>query len=280
MAVKKVNEIMLEAYREKRAVMCFECVNYEQIAWSIQAAEEVNSPVILMLYYDMTFYTSAELFVKIAETLAKAARIPVGITYVYANTYELAMDAVSAGFPSICYDPQGEDLETKIAETKTIVQEAHQKGVDVVANPGEYGSVTVQDAVRFVRETGIDGMVAPVVYGDKGNNTHFTESRHWYESNIDYIDFEMLEEIHKEADLPLVIHRSYNISTEQLQKSLEYGVTKVDNGCPFDTQFYHAAEIAIKTTDCGESYFALLMNMQEQVKSYLKMCICNISGRQ
>lgn len=277
MAVRKVSEIMREAYKEKRAVMCFECVNYEQMAWSIQTAEEENRPVILMLYYDMAFYTSAEMFVKMAETLAKGTRIPVGATYVYANTYELVMTAIEAGFPSLCYNPWGTRLEDKIAETRKIVETAHQKGVDVVANPGEYGDITAEEAVKFACETGIDGMIAPVVYGDKGNNLHFTESRHWYESNVDYIDFEMLEKIHRGIKIPLVIHRSYNISPRQLKRSLQYGVAKVDNGCPFDTQFYHAAEIAIKTTDCGESYFALLMNMQEQVKSYLKMCICNVS---
>ena len=121
-------------------------------------------------------------------------------------------------------------------------------------------------------------MVAPVVHGNKGNNLHFTEIRHWYETNIDYIDFEMLEEISKGIKTPLVIHRSYNLSVEQLQKSLDYGVAKIDNGCPFDTQFYRAAEFAIKTTDCGESYFALLMNMKEQVKSYLKMCMSNVEA--
>lgn len=279
MAVKKVNEIMLEAYKEKRAVMCFECVNYEQIAWSIQAAEEECRPVILMLYYDMTFYTSAEIFVKMVEMLAETARIPVGLTYVYANTCELVEMAMEAGFPSICYNPQGKTLEEKIRETQEIVARARPRGVDVVANPGEYGEITAEEAVRFARETGIDGMIAPVVYGDKGNNLHFTESRHWYETNVDYIDFEMLEHIHKGAKIPLVIHRSYNLSPKLLQESLKYGVAKIDNGCPFDTQFYRAAEIAVKTTDCGDSYFALLMNMQEQVKSYLKMCISNVSDK-
>lgn len=55
MALSKVSEIMQEAYSEHKAVMCFECVNYEQIAWSIETAEEEKRPVILMLYYDMTF---------------------------------------------------------------------------------------------------------------------------------------------------------------------------------------------------------------------------------
>lgn len=279
MAVKKVNEIMRKAYEEKRAVMCFECVNYEQIAWSIQAAEEEGRPVIVMLYYDMTFYTSAEMFVKMAEMLAESAKIPVGITYVYANTSELVDEAITAGFPSVCYDPQGKGLDERIAKTREIVRMAHQRNVDVVANPGDYGDISAKDAVRFARETGIDGMVAPVVYGDKGNNLHFTESRHWYESNVDYIDFKMLEEIYKGTEIPLVIHRSYNLSLKQLQESLQYGVAKVDNGCPFDTQLYHAAEMAIKTADCGDSYFALLMNMQAQVKPYLKMCISNVSDK-
>lgn len=277
MGIHKVSEIIREAYRKKKAVMCFECVNYEQIAWSIEAAEEEKQPVILMLYYDMTFYTPGRLFVQMVESCAREASVPVGLTYVYPNTCELAAEAIYAGFPSICYDPQGEDLGTRIEETKRVVRMAHSHGVDVIANPGEYGKVSSEDVIEFGKQTEIDGMIAPVVYGDKGNNLHFTSVRHWYESNIDYIDFPMLEQIYQGIRIPLVIHRSYNLSVEQLEKSLSYGVAKIDNGCPFDTQFYHAAKLAIGLMDCGESYFALLMNMKEQVKSYLRMCISNVS---
>lgn len=278
MALKKVSEIMQDAYRDHRAVMCFECVNYEQIAWSIETAEEEKNPVILMLYYDMTFYTEAREFIQMAEPLARKASVPVGLTYVYPDTMELVKEAMEAGFPSICFNSGKKDLEERIRETRQITEFAHANKVDVVANPGEYGEISAEEVIRFGKETGIDGMVAPVVYGNKGNNLHFTEIRHWYETNIDYIDFEMLEEISKGIKTPLVIHRSYNLSVEQLQKSLDYGVAKIDNGCPFDTQFYRAAEFAIKTTDCGESYFALLMNMKEQVKSYLKMCMSNVEA--
>lgn len=278
MALSKVSEIMQEAYSEHKAVMCFECVNYEQIAWSIETAEEEKRPVILMLYYDMTFYTEAREFMQMAKPLAKKASVPVGLTYVYPDTAELVKEAMDVGFPSICFNSGKEDLKERICETKQIVELAHAKGVDVVANPGEYGEITAEEAILFGEETGIDGMIAPVVYGNKGNNLHFTEIRHWYETNIDYIDFEMLGEINDKLKMPLVIHRSYNLSVEQLQKSLSYGVAKIDNGCPFDTQFYRAAELAIKMTDCGESYFALLMNMKEQVKAYLKMCISNVAG--
>ena len=70
MALSKVSEIMQEAYSEHKAVMCFECVNYEQIAWSIETAEEEKRPVILMLYYDMTFYTEAREFMQMSIPLA------------------------------------------------------------------------------------------------------------------------------------------------------------------------------------------------------------------
>lgn len=273
MALEKVSTIMQRAYEDKKAVMCFECVNYEQIAWSIRAAEEENCPVLLMLYFDMDYYTPAPMFIQMAKPLVDAAKIPVGMTYVYGETEEMVKQAIAAGFLSVCYNPKSEALEERIAETKRIVEIAHEKGVDVVANPGEYDAITAEEAVRFAKQTGIDGMVAPGVYGSKDNNLNFTELRHWFETNVDYIDFEKLEAIQKGTGLPLVIHRSYNISWEELQRSTEYGVAKIDNGAPFDTQFFRAAQTVLQEIDCGDSYFAMLEFMQAKLMPYLRMCV-------
>lgn len=273
MALEHVSTILEQAYREKTAVMCFECVNYEQIMWCIEAAEEAERPVVLMLYYDMTFYTSASAFIAMAKAAAEAARVPVGLTYVYADEMELVMAAVEDGFPSVCYNPKGETLQERIDRTRAVVEAAAAYSVDVAANPGEYGQVTAPEAVRFAKESGIAALVAPVVYGHPDNNLNFTELRHWYDTNVDLVDGEMLREIHQSLDLPLIIHRANNLSAEEKRKAMAEGVTKFDYGCPLDTAFYRIAKDVTEHVDCGESYFALLMEMKEPVKRYVSGCI-------
>lgn len=273
MALKHVSTILEQAYRKKTAVMCFECVNYEQIMWCIESAEEAEQPVVLMLYYDMTFYTSTSAFIAMAKAVAEAARIPVGLTYVYADEMELVMAAVKDGFPSVCYNPKGDTLQEKIDSTRAVVEAAGAYGVDIAASPGEYGQVTAREAVRFAKESGIAALVAPVVYGHSDNNLNFTELRHWYETNVDLIDEEMLREIHQSLDMPLIIHRANNLSAEEKRKAMGEGVTKFDNGCPMDTAFYRAVKDIAENVDCGESYFALLMEMKERVKRYAFDCI-------
>lgn len=273
MALKHVSTILEQAYQEKTAVMCFECVNYEQIMWCIEAAEEAGQPVALMLYYDMTFYTSASAFMAMAKGAAEAAKVPVGLTYVYADEMELVMAAIRDGFPSVCYNPQGATLQEKIDRTRAVVEAAAAYGVDVAANPGEYGQITAQEAVRFAKESGIAALVAPVVYGHPDNNLNFTELRHWYDTNVDLVDVEMLREIRQALDLPLIIHRANNLPPEEKRKAMAEGVTKFDNGCPLDTAFYRVAKGVVEQVDCGESYFALLMEMKERVKQYVSGCI-------
>lgn len=273
MALEHVSTILKQVYQEKTAVMCFECVNYEQIMWCIEAAEEAERPVVLMLYYDMTFYTSTAAFIAMAKAAAEAAKVLVGLTYVYADEMELVMAAVKDGFPSVCYNPRGDTLQKKIDRTRAVVEAASAYGVDVVANPGEYGQITAREAVQFAKESGVAALVVPVVYGHLDNNLKFTELRHWYDTNVDQVDVEMLRDIHQALALPLIIHQANNLSAEERHKAMAEGVTKFDNGCPMDTAFYRAAKDITENVDCGESYFALLMKMKEQVKQYVFDCI-------
>lgn len=268
MSLKHVHEILNQALENKKAVMTFECVNFEQMAWSIEAAENCGQPVILMLYFDMDFYTAGKHFMAMGKALAEAASVPVGLTYVYANTEELVQKAIDDGFPSICYDPQGATLEEKIQETRKIVALAHAAGVDVSANPGVYEDAAA-DAVCFAKETGIDAMVAPIVYPDEGNNYNFAPNQHWSEDNVDHIDFAKLKAIFDGCGLPLILHQSYNVSDADLCESRNYGITKVDCGSPFDTACWRAVQKGLEQ-DCGNSMFALLLEAKPHLMTYLE----------
>lgn len=273
MALEHVNTILKEAEAGRYGVMCFECVNYEQIRWCIEAAEEEQSDVILMLYYDMTFYISAAEFIAIAKRMAESASVRVGLSYVYADTLELVHQALEAGFPSVCFHPGEETQEERIACTRQAAMLAHEYGADIAAVPGEYGQLTAAQAADFAAQTGIDALVAPVVYGHENNNTNFTPVRHWYDTNVDLVDEAMLRELRSLTQLPLILHRANNLSVEEKHKAIRLGTSKFDNGCPLDTQLYRAARRIMESTDCGESFFAFLMELRQPSVKYIAGCI-------
>lgn len=280
MALEHVNTILKEAEAGRYGVMCFECVNYEQILWCIEAAEAERSDVILMLYYDMTFYIQTAEFIAVAKRMAESASVRVGLSYVYADTLELVRQALEAGFPSVCFHPGADTLEERIACTKQATALAHEYGADIAAVPGEYGQLTAEQAADFAAQAGIDALVAPVVYGHENNNTDFTPLRHWYDTNVDLVDEAMLCELRGLTRLPLILHRANNLSAEEKRKAICLGVSKFDNGCPFDTQLYRAARRIMEHTDCGESFFAFLMELRQPSVEYIAGCIRDLKTNQ
>lgn len=267
MGIKKVSEILNAEKKAQTGVMCFECVNYEQIAWSVEAAEEQKCPVVIMLYYDMDFYTPIPVFLAMAKSIAEAASVDVGIIYDHVNTLEQAKYAVDQGFPSITFDGSAEGMDKNIEVTREIVEYAHEKGVDVTGVPGEAASV--EEMKQFAENTKIDAMIVPVIYEDEGNNHNFTPECHWFETNKAYIDYEKLEKIAEAVPLPFVLHGGYNVSEEDIAKALVYGITKVDDGCPFDTQYYKEMKKVIEAPDTAASIFGCNIRAKDELKKYI-----------
>ncbi len=90
-------------------------------------------------------------------------------------TSELITEAMDAGFTSVMIDASAEPLESNVARTRAVVDEAHGRGVSVEAELGrltttdrletEGGAQAYTDpeeARRFVAETGCDALAVSV----------------------------------------------------------------------------------------------------------------------
>ena len=72
------------------------------------------------------------------------------------------------------------------------------------------------DAKRFCDETGVDAL-AVAIGNAHGNYPVLPELR-----------FDVLEEIHKKVNTPLVLHGGTGISDEQFQRAISLGVRKIN----------------------------------------------------
>lgn len=267
MGIKRVSDILNNEKRTQTGVMCFECVNFEQIAWSVETAQEQKCPVIVMLYYDMDFYTPVPVFLAMAKEISRNAAVDVGILYDHVNTLQQAQYAIDQGFSSITFDASSEGYECNKELTRRIVEYAHARGVDVTGYPGSNASL--EEIVQFTSETGVDAMIVPVIYEDAGNNHAFTQDCHWFETNKAYIDFAKLQDISGAVSLPLVLHGAYNVSNGEIVSSLKYGITKVDDGCPFDTQYFKEMKKVMEEPQTAASIFGCNIRAKEGMKEYI-----------
>lgn len=192
----------------------------------IEAAEELNSPLIIGAV--ATANPNMYDFGRIVTDLARQSSVPIAFNLDHSKTFEAAIMGIRAGFTSIMVDRSQLPLEQNIAEVKEIVRIAHSVGVSVEAELGHVGLgvsydidgvsnfTDVNEAVRFVEETGIDALAVAV------------GTAHGRYIGVPKIQFELLEEIKKAVKIPLVLHGGSGTGDENISKACKLGINKVN----------------------------------------------------
>ena len=135
-------------------------------------------------------------------------------------------------FSSVMFDGSSLPLKDNILGTKRVVEYAKKNGVSVEAELGTVGGtedgVVVdqkdvcytdpQDAVEFVKQTGIDALAVAI-----GTN-------HGQYKSKTNINFERLKEIKEVIDIPLVIHGGTGVKEEDVKKVINLGIRKFNVG--------------------------------------------------
>lgn len=224
-----LKEILNEAANNSYAVAGFNVFGYEDAVMVIEAAQELNTPVILMTNRDAVVHMPIKILGKILTDLAKEATVQVCVHLDHGKSVDEVVEAIKAGFSSVMYDGSQLPLEENIRNTKKIAEIAHYFDVSI---EGEIGSVGYSDpsikakamytvpeeAKTFVKETGIDAVAVAI------GTLHRMQAQ---EANIQY---DRLKEIEKVVDIPLVIHGSTGVKDEDLIKLSKHRVGKVNIG--------------------------------------------------
>ena len=220
-------EVLRKAHEGNYAVGAFNFNNLETLQAIIEAAEELDAPVIVETSEGAIHYAGAEMLFKMVEVLAGKAAIPVVIHLDHGKDFNIIMGALRAGYTSIMIDASSHPFEENIRLTKRVVEIAHAMGVSVEAELGtlkgieDNVSVDERDAtlihpdqaVTFVQETGID-YLAPAVGTSHGAFKYKGESK---------IDYERLKEVKRLTNIPLVLHGASGVPRDLVEKAEKYG---------------------------------------------------------
>ncbi|GAL14923.1 5-keto-2-deoxy-D-gluconate-6 phosphate aldolase [Vibrio astriarenae] len=224
-----LKELLPEAASSNYAVPCFNVFGYEDARAVVEAAEEVNKPVILACNKDVADFYGVETAAAMFLNLANNASVPVCLHLDHTYEEDIVYRALKAGFSSVMFDGSQLTLDENIARTRKVVEVAHALGASV---EGEIGSVPYEegrdhiksiftepeDAARFAKETGVDGVAISV-----GNVHRLTEP-------TSSIDFGRLDRIASEVSTPLVIHGTSGIRDEDIIKLKLSRVSKFNIG--------------------------------------------------
>lgn len=268
---------MLErANKGNYAVMAINCFNIETTRAVIEAAQSLRAPIIINIVQEhMENHCDSELIAPIVRLLAQRASVEVAINFDHGVNIGLVKKALHDGYTSVMIDASRYDLDNNIAITKEIVDFAKVYGASVEGEIGCMGGTEgnftddqmktdPEQALRFVKETGVDCLA--VSYGSSHGN--------YPKGYVPSFDFERLKEIKRLTNMPLVLHGGSGSGDENIRKSVENGINKINVGC----DFMNANTKAIKThleKNPDINYWVMMHQVekesQEIIKHYIQL---------
>jgi tagatose 1,6-diphosphate aldolase GatY/KbaY len=220
--------LLLDAQNGRYAVGAFNIENMEMAQAVVEAAQAANAPVILQTTPGTLKYAGPDVFAGMVAALARRAKVPVALHLDHGSGFELAKEALAAGYTSVMIDGSQLTLEDNIALTRRVVEAAAPLGVPVEAELGKVGgkeddltadadtNTNPQEAVRFVRETGIDSLAVAI------------GTAHGFYVGTPVLDKARLDEIRKLVSIPLVLHGASGLSDVDVKDCIALGICKVN----------------------------------------------------
>lgn len=223
-----LNDVLIDAQKKHYAVGLFNTIDTDMLEGVISAAEELRSPVIIGTAEVLLPYGELKLIAPSLIAAAKRATVPVVVHYDHGLTFERCMEALSLGFSSIMFDGSAGDEAENLKNTAEMVKIAHAMGATVEGEIGHVGNADVGDnetdemyttpeeAIAFVKATGVDALAVAI---GTAHGAYKTKPK---------LDIKRLEEIRAALDTPLVLHGGSGLSDEDFRNTIAGGVAKVN----------------------------------------------------
>lgn len=231
-----MRDLLSDATQGDYAVGSFSVANMEMVLGVLKAAKELNAPVILQIAEVRLKQSPLELIGPLMVAAAENADTPVAVHFDHGKTLEKISLALDLGFTSVMFDGSHLPLDENIAVTKKVISLAREYDAAVEAEIGcvggsEDGSEDIavnctrlEDAVRFESETDIDALA--VAIGNAHGNYKSTPK----------LRFDILEQVEKNTDVPLVLHGGTGITSEDFIRCSHTGIKKINIAtATFDT---------------------------------------------
>ena len=222
-----LQEIIAMAEEGNYCIPAFNVYNVETVMGVIDAAEELNAPVIMQLYprlinEQVGYYVSPA-----ALAAAAKAKVPVCLHLDHAAAKEEVFKCLRWGYTGIMQDGSNLSFEENVKLTRGCVEMCNTLGVGVEGEIGHVGSVNddsmgeftdPQEAKEFVEQTGVCCLAVLV-----GN-------AHGHYKKTPCLDIERVRAIREACGVPLVLHGGSGIPDDQVKAAIAAGIRKMNIG--------------------------------------------------
>lgn len=215
--MKTLRQILQEAGKKKVAIGHFNIAELSMLKAIFESAKELGAPAIIGTSEGEAGFLGREQATALIKSLRKEYDFPIFLNSDHTHSLEEVKKAVAAGYDAILFDGGTLPLEENIRQTKEVVDYVKSVSSKIIIEGelGNIGSGSVirkelppgaaispedltkpEDALRFVKETGVD-MLAPAVGNIHGMFANAPEPA---------LNIERIREIKRAVKVPLVLH--------------------------------------------------------------------------
>ena len=233
MALVTTKKMFEKAFEGGYAIGAFNINNMEIIQGVVAAAKAQKSAVILQGSKSALKYAHPKYLKAMVDAAIEETGLDIALHLDHGSDFEVCKDCIEYGFTSVMFDGSHLEYEENVAQTKKIVEYAHERGIVVEAELGKLAGVedevnvdaahaTYTDpdqAVDFVKRTGVDSLAIAIgtshgAYKFKG------------EAKLDFDRLATITEKLEAAgfhNYPIVLHGASSVDQRCVAMCNEYG---------------------------------------------------------
>ena len=234
--MKTLKDYILEAQKRGVALGHFNISNSEGFWAVVNAARRLNAPVVIGVSEGERDF----LGVKQAKALVDSVSTeesPVFLNADHTYSVERVREVVDAGYDAVIIDCADKDLEENIKTSAEAVSYARSNNPEMLVE-GELGFIgkssavlevppegaavseetmtNIEDAARYVKETGVD-LLAPAV-----GNIHGL-----VKTGNPKISIDRIKKLKSAVNVPLVLHGASGIPDEDIRAAIKAGISMI-----------------------------------------------------
>jgi ketose-bisphosphate aldolase len=263
-----LKQILALAEKDGYAIPAFNVYNMETVMGVLQAAEEAKSPVIMQFYSRLASNRNIDYLAPIILEAAKRATVPVCMHLDHGANEECVTVSLRDGATGIMIDYSTLDIEDNIKGTKKIVEECELVNVQVEGELGHVGRAAdgvsnqyteVEDAVRYVKETGVAALAVQV------------GTAHGRYKQAPVLAIERIKELKEATGVSLVLHGGSGVPDDQIKAAVKAGIRKMN----FSTDLCYSFIESVQEQD--KNKVAIDIIMKEPIEAVKKFALSKIA---
>lgn len=234
--MKTLREVLADADARRVAVGHFNISELAGLKGIFEAARALNLPVLIGVSEGEREFIGVRQAAALVKSLRETYDFPIFLNADHTHSLDKAKEAAEAGFDEIIFDMSAKPLDENIKETAEAVKaiRAINPGIVIEGEIGYIGSSseivdkrpeesltlsTPEEAIRFVRETGVD-VLAPAV-----GNMHGLLKEMVSGEAHKRLDIPRIAEIKKACGIFMTLHGGSGTADEDFSAAAKNGMT-------------------------------------------------------